>query len=471
MTIGKKISYSCAGLVALSVCLGGFALWNVSRIQGRLARIVSESLPDVYQIGKLEGMCKDLRGTMLMHVTSTDPREMEGLEQRLAEMEKKIRQTTQDYEKTITTAEDRALFQHVPPALDRFLRAWESVKPLSRAGNKKEAGMLAREQVWPVFGELQKAITEEIEFNRTNGDVNANLATAATSFARWGTGALVLIILALGVGVAAFVSRGINRALTRAAADLTEGSEQVASAASQVSGASQSLAQGASEQAAGIEETSASAEEITSMTLKNSEHTSSAAALMAETEGIVAEANRSLQQMVGSMRDITSSSDKIGRIIKVIDEIAFQTNILALNAAVEAARAGEAGMGFAVVADEVRNLAQRSAQAAKDTAGLIEESITRSREGSAKTEHLAGAIAAITESSGRIKMLIDEVHTGSQEQARGIEQIAKAISQMEQITQKNAATAEESAAAGQELKAQAARVRKVVQGLESLVGG
>ena len=148
-----------------------------------------------------------------------------------------------------------------------------------------------------------------------------------------------------------------------------------------------------------------------------------------------------------------ASSDKISKIIKTIDEIAFQTNILALNAAVEAARAGEAGMGFAVVADEVRNLAQRCAQAAKDTAGLIEESIAKSNDGKPKLDQVAKAIAAITEDSGKVKTLVDEVSLGSQEQARGLEQISKAIAQMEQVTQKTAASAEErSAAGGQEVK-------------------
>ncbi|MGA3042537.1 MAG: methyl-accepting chemotaxis protein [Bryobacteraceae bacterium] len=156
---------------------------------------------------------------------------------------------------------------------------------------------------------------------------------------------------------------------------------------------------------------------------------------------------------------------------KVIDEIAFQTNILALNAAVEAARAGEAGMGFAVVADEVRNLAQRCAQAAKDTAALIEESMAKSHDGMGKLDHVAEAIRSITESAAKVKTLVDEVNLGSQEQARGIEQIAKAIVQMEQVTQKNAANAEESASASEELSGQAETMKSVVGQLRALVGG
>ena len=191
--------------------------------------------------------------------------------------------------------------------------------------------------------------------------------------------------------------------------------------------------------------------------------------LMAVVDQRVADANQTLGEMAASMMEINASSGKISRIIKVIDEIAFQTNILALNAAVEAARAGEAGMGFAVVADEVRTLAQRSAQAAKDTAALIEESIGRSHECSTKLEQVATAIHAITERASKVKTLVDEVNLSSEEQAKGVDQISKAIVQMEQVTQKSAATDEQSTSAGEELSVQSQTMRQVVQDLHQMV--
>jgi methyl-accepting chemotaxis protein/methyl-accepting chemotaxis protein-1 (serine sensor receptor) len=265
--------------------------------------------------------------------------------------------------------------------------------------------------------------------------------------------------------------RNISRTLDRAVTEVSSGAAQVADAASQISSSSQALAQGASEQAASLEETSSSSEEINSMARKNTENTRSAAELAGRLKAAFADADRSLDGTVSAMQDLTGSSEKISHIIKVIDEIAFQTNILALNAAVEAARAGEAGMGFAVVADEVRNLAQRSAQAAKDTASLIEDSIVRSRDGKAKVDRVAAAIRAIAGDSHQIQVLVDEVNVASQEQSRGIEQVAKAVTQMENVTQRSAASAQQSASASTQLTAQAAALQDVVARLSQMVGG
>ena len=288
--------------------------------------------------------------------------------------------------------------------------------------------------------------------------------------------AMMLLIVGTGLGVcvlgmcaAYFMARSIAGPIQNVVTELSGGAAQIAGAAGQISTSSQSLAQGASEQAASLEETSAASEEITSITRKNADNSRDVAKEMSETSGMVLDANSKLGEMMQCMRDIDTSGNKIIRIIKVIDEIAFQTNILALNAAVEAARAGEAGMGFAVVADEVRNLAQRCATAARETAGLIEESVSNSKTGGTKLEQVATVVSGITEATSRIKTLVDEVHLGSREQAKGIEQVSTAITQMEQVTQRTAAAAEESASASEELSAQAESMRSVVQQLDDLV--
>jgi methyl-accepting chemotaxis protein len=281
-----------------------------------------------------------------------------------------------------------------------------------------------------------------------------------------------LMVASIGAGAFAFVQvRQISGELRRSLSQISEGSRRMADVVAQVSGTNHSLAQDASRQAISIEETSASSQEISELTRKNGESSREAAALAARSQQKFSSTNRSLEQMVVAMGEITACSDKISRIIKVIDEIAFQTNILALNAAVEAARAGAAGMGFAVVADEVRNLAQRSARAAKDTAVLIEDSIAKSNDGKSKVDEVASAIRSITDEFSGVQTLVNEINQGSQAQAIGSEQIGKAIRQMETGTQQSTVNAERGAAAAEELAMQSKTLREMVDRVMNLVGG
>ncbi|MGB6943377.1 MAG: methyl-accepting chemotaxis protein [Bryobacteraceae bacterium] len=301
---------------------------------------------------------------------------------------------------------------------------------------------------------------------------NAVVATEKEAVARtiWMVSVAILAAFA-GIGALAIVTiRWISRTLHQAVGGLTEIAQQMTGAASHVSSSSQALAQGASQQAAALEETSASSHEIRSMTQKSSENSRAMADLGMGSQGQFIDTNQKLDQMVVAMQEITLQSEKISKIIKVIDAIAFQTNVLALNAAVEAARAGEAGLGFAVVADEVRNLAQRCTQAAQETTALIEESIAKSKDGKSKVDQVATAIRDITESSAQVKTLIDGVNTGNQQQALAIEHISNAISQMDQVTQQVASSAEQSAAAAEELHAQSASLNHVVENLAAMVG-
>jgi methyl-accepting chemotaxis protein len=295
-------------------------------------------------------------------------------------------------------------------------------------------------------------------------------AREAAQSARW----LMAFLMLAGVTGVVVVTAVLRSAIVRLrgmGAEMFDGAARVAEFSQRLAAVSQGLARGASQQAASLEQSSSSAVEITAITRQNTENTRAVAALMARTAQLVEGANHNLEEMVRSMKEIDNSSDKISRIIKVIDEIAFQTNILALNAAVEAARAGEAGMGFAVVAEEVRNLAQRSAQAARDTAALIEESIAKSQEGGHKLQQVAGSIGQITGSASEVKTLVDEVEAGSQEQARGIEQIGAAVAHMEQVTQQSAAQADQCAGDTEQLAAQAQSLYQIVERWRHVLGG
>jgi methyl-accepting chemotaxis protein/methyl-accepting chemotaxis protein-1 (serine sensor receptor) len=295
------------------------------------------------------------------------------------------------------------------------------------------------------------------------------IAQATEIRSRWLTCSMLLLFCVTGAALSHIVIQ-INRNLRQIAAGLGKGAAQVATAAAQVASSSQSLAHGASAQAASIEETSASAEEINAMARRNAENAQATAGMVDESQRHIDEGNQSLDQMVAAMDSIALSSAQISKIVNLIDQIAFQTNILALNAAVEAARAGEAGMSFAVVAGEVRNLAQRSAQAAKDTAALVEDCISRSRAGKVKVDEVAAAIRSITAESSRVKVLVDEIHVGSREQSRGIEQVSKSVLQMEQVTLSTAAAADQSAAAAEELTAQFQSLRDLADDLSAMVG-
>jgi methyl-accepting chemotaxis protein len=284
-----------------------------------------------------------------------------------------------------------------------------------------------------------------------------------------------IIILALiaglitGVAASFFISRSITKPIQNITDALSSGASQTASAASQISAASQSLAEGASQQAASLEETSASLEEMASMTKRNAENAQKVKELgnQARLAGDVA--MNDMKTMGGAMDAIQQSSDDIAKIIKTIDEIAFQTNILALNAAVEAARAGQAGAGFAVVADEVRNLAQRCAQAAKDTTAKIQDSVQKSAHGVQISAKVAKSLAEIATKARLVDELASEVAVSSKEQNQGIDQVNVAVSQMDKVTQNNAANAEESASAAEELNAQAEAMQDAVADLLRLV--
>jgi signal transduction histidine kinase len=267
------------------------------------------------------------------------------------------------------------------------------------------------------------------------------------------------------------ISTGLSKKLTNIINDLVMGSEQVSSSSSQVSDASQALAEGATEQAASLEETSSSLEEMSSMTKQNADNAQQANVLATDARKAANNGTEAMGRMTTAIKDIQKSSDETAKIIKVIDEIAFQTNLLALNAAVEAARAGEAGKGFAVVAAEVRNLAIRSADAAKNTTNMIQESVKNSKNGVDIANEVNKVLSEIVQSIGKTTDLVSEIAAASSEQAKGIEQVNDAVAQMDKVTQQNAASAEESASASEELNAQAEQMNTIVQQLAALVGG
>jgi methyl-accepting chemotaxis protein len=355
-------------------------------------------------------------------------------------------------------ADCRAAGQAYNDAMTSFLKNWMSREDLGQKRGVAGDSVLA---------EAQNTATGSAD---TTGKMAGSAAGALSNAS---TMMIIGLALALVIGLvlAFFITRSITKPIKMVAEALSAGAEQTTSAAGQVSAASQSLAEGASEQAASLEETSSSLEEMSSMTKRNAESANKVKELGSQARHAGDAAMGEMQTMSAAMNDIKSSSDDIAKIIKTIDEIAFQTNILALNAAVEAARAGEAGAGFAVVADEVRNLAQRCAQAAKETAMKIEDSVRKSGNGVEISAKVAKSLEEIVNKARQVDELAGEVATASAEQSQGIEQVNTAVTQMDKVTQSNAANAEESASAAEELNAQAETLMDSVNALLMIVDG
>jgi len=472
MTLGKQLGVCFCTMIAASAIIGAIG-WSYV---GQLSQTLDHSITVI-------GRKIELASSLTANVFTFRLQERGFLLFSYIKADEQVRACLDAYDKAMaaslenvrliggmpTSERERELLGKVEAGLGEYKTQQLEVRRLIAAGQLSDATEWDRKTLVVAGGKVVAGLHDFNELEHGE-NVSANQqAMAMKSTAKGVLMAAFCIGLVIG-GAAVVATRRAISGLRATTFKLDRAAHEVASAVKQISAVSQSLAQGSSEQAAEIQETSSAGEQISAVARKNSDNMRSAAELVARSEHRFGETGRQLESMVAAMNDISSESDKISRIIKVIDEIAFQTNILALNAAVEAARAGEAGMGFAVVADEVRNLAQRSAQAAKDTATLIEGSILKSSEGKGKVDSVAVSIQEITGETKSVKALVDEVNLASQEQTRGIEGIAKALSQLGKLTETSAAGAQESAAAAEELDAQSQALKEIVTDLTVLVG-
>lgn len=471
-TIGKRILLG--GLVVLTalVLAGGDAVLSLIRIRGLAVNsLKDDAIPGIVEMATITDYALRVQIRALMAGNAPDAAERDKYLELLATNIQKITEAMARYEAAITGDEDRRNFEQLKKLRAAYSAERDQYLTLLKEGKAAEARAYIFEKVEPLFVAYRDHSGKMLEWNQAAAISASERIVATTSRS------LIVATGIVGSGIFCAVLfgwltiRSINHALRRMGASLDEASTQVASAAAQLSGSSQSLSHGSAEQAASLEEASSSLEELTSMTKRNAESAQSAKTISGETRGAAEQGNGAMEEMISAMGSIKTSSADIAKIIKSIDEIAFQTNILALNAAVEAARAGEAGMGFAVVAEEVRALAQRSANAAKETASKIEVAIRNSEQGAMISEKVASSLKVIAEKAGGLDTLITEIATASNEQAQGITQINSAVVQLDKVTQSNASGAEETAAAAEELNAQADALRESVEGLRRLVGG
>ena len=471
-TIGRRLLTGIGALIALILAVALLALFVGRSLEERLINTDDHTVKRLNLVLQIETELERLYATepaLIAAGFANDPQLVEAKKLAVAEAVSEVTGSIEAFKPEATSDADRAAIADLTSDLDGWTRANDDVARLVSAGKAADAAQVAK-KTGDTYRTRSRAATDDLvgrEQEALQADLEAAKAQTSSVRIMVFAGVFVALVVALLVVWSAMAA---IRALRHQSQELREGTEHVVAAASQVATSAQGLSQQSTHQAASLEETSASMEEMASMTRKNAENAVNAAELATEVAQQVQDSNAALDEMVASMTAIRESSNKVAKIIKAIDEIAFQTNILALNAAVEAARAGEAGMGFAVVAGEVRSLAQRCAQAAKDTAILLEESIARSQQGTGRVEQVAHSISSITDNVQRVKGMVEEVRQASGQQAQGIDQVTQALAQMESVTQTTAATAEESAAASEELNAQAETSMAVVRRLEALVG-
>ncbi len=467
MTLGKRITLGFALVILVSATLGVVAFNRFLAVSAAGERLATDDVPSTITIIDIASAFQENFGLVPLHILS---HEKEKIAAKVQANKVEIDRLIGEYEKTIMADTDRKLFATFKAQREAFVVEFKNVLALSKEGKVAEAGLALETKMYPAYMRLGEALDGLVEFNK--GNLHTGVATVRESSTHGREVIVIGLIVSLVVAliVAFAIIRSTSRVLRVITDNLGASADQTVSAAGQVSAASQSLAEGASEQAASLEETSASLEELSSMTKRNGD--SSLQARQTATDARTA-ANVGAEQMASmqaAMQAIKTASEDITKILKTIDEIAFQTNILALNAAVEAARAGEHGAGFAVVAEEVRALAQRSAVAARETASKIEDCVSKSQQGVEISAESVKSFTGIQTLIQQLDELVSQIAVASTEQTQGITEITHAVSQMDQVTQTNASSAEETAASAEELNSQALMLNEAVGQLRELTG-
>jgi methyl-accepting chemotaxis protein len=506
-----KLMASMIVLALITGIIGYTNMSSMSSVNSNSEKMYNNNFLPSIELTKFQA---NLLQILLDHKSALYERKPELLQSRLDEIDKlalEDNKILEDYKKTMTAGEETNLYNNIMTSLTSYRETRSANIELVKEQKYDEA-VADYSRVDETKTKLKDNLQKLIDYN-TKTAAN-QLKSNNNEFKSASTIAIILTIvnMLLAIIISSFLSRFIGKPLNKlieVANKMAEGdldveieastkdevgllgqafkrmndhlnevmsqinsaSEQVASGAKQVSDSSMELSQGATEQASSIEQLTASIEEISSQTKNNASNAANANELAVLAQQDAAKGNERMAEMLKSMEDINESSSNISKIIKVIDEIAFQTNILALNAAVEAARAGQHGKGFAVVAEEVRNLAARSADAAKETTALIEGSIKKVEGGTKIATETADALNKIVDGVAKVASLVNDITIASNEQASGIAQINQGIVQVSQVVQTNSATSEESAAASEELSSQAELLSKTVRRFKLKRGG
>ncbi len=468
----SKLLAGFIGVALIGTAIGAVGIFGITTVNNADTKLYKKITVPISQLVEVTKNFELLRIANIKYAESASLAEAAPYENQINATEAELKKLTDEFRATIMTDKGKEIAASFDSALASYESDITQVLSLIKAGKHDAAVAIVNGSAALTAGKAAQALdaitADKIMLAKETSDGNTALTNSMVTLmiAIIILGFLVSIGLALWIGVWM-----ISRPLLAISKTLGGGAGQIGVASEQLSSSSQEIANGATEQASSIEETTSSMEELSSMVKQNLVNAKESSTLADKSAQLGQDGAGQMGKMLEAMSEISRSSSEVGKVIKVIDDIAFQTNILALNAAVEAARAGEAGMGFAVVADEVKNLANRSAAAAKETAEMIEGSIRKSQAGLDIATKLGELFQEIVGVGKKVSEMAREVESASRQQDTGIEQVNKAIVQFDEVVQANASSAEETASAAQELQSQVASLNEIVAQLSRLVSG